>query len=308
MTPHLLPHSTSHRVCSCFAILRSLPNGLLRMLAVAVSLGGFVEVASADPPIPTLPGSPAGVSNAVVTRSVFLAIDADPELRRLNLMISVVDGVAVIGGPVSSEAVAKRAEWVVRNVPEIKDVRNGCFVAAGPDLFLKAMAERLSSAPSSRPSMTELPGVLTPQPSAWGNPAPAGFQNSNLVAAAQPRNTVVVRKPGDELGVLGAPVGPLGSGSVSAPGGGRNSSSIPSTAPGRLTAMPSQATVSDILTSAGNAKKIEARFAKLTVEMQDGILVISGSAPQASDAWDFADKLRQIPGVSRVVVATAGKP
>ncbi len=304
MTPHQLPHSTSLRRCSCFAILCSLPSGLLRMLAVAVSLGGLVGVASADPPVPTLPGSPAGVSNAVATRSVFLAIDADPELRRLNLMVSVVDGVAVIGGPVSSEAVAKRAEWVVRNVPEIKDVRNGCFVAAGPDPFLKAMAERLGSSPSSRPSMTELPGVLTPQPSAWGNAPPADFQNSNLVAAAQPRNTVVVRKPGDELGVLGAPVGPLGSGSVSAPGG-RNSFSMPSTAPGKLTAMPSQATVSDILTSASNAKKIEARFAKLTVEMQDGILVIGGSAPRAADAWDFADKLRQIPGVSRVVIATA---
>jgi hypothetical protein len=316
MTPHLLPHSTSRRGYSRFTILCSLRGGILRTLAVAAGLGGIVGVASADPPIPTLPVRPAGVSDAIVARGVHLAIDADPELCRLNLLVSVVDGVAVIGGPVSSAAVAKHAEEVVRRVPDIKDVRNGCFVKTGPDPLMRAVAERLGS-PPARQATTELPGVLTgPQPPVWGSPTPAGFQNPNLVAAAQQGksgNTVVVLKPalpgGDGIGVLGAPVGTSGLGSESASGGGRDSSTAPGKLTGTGSVVPSQASVSDILTSAGNVKKVEARFTKLTVEMRDGIIVIGGSAPRASDAWDLAEKLRQIPGVARVVIATTpGKP
>lgn len=303
MTPHLLPHSTNRRGFFCFAILRSLPDGLIRVLSVVIGLGAFVGVALADPPKATLPARPAGVTDAAAARSVLTAIDADPELRGVNLVVSVVDGVAVIGGPVPSAAVAKHAEEVVRKIPEIKDVRNGCYVAVGPDPLLKAVADRLGSSPLPRPSTTELPGVLTgPQQPAWGPPPSAGFQNPNLVASAQPANTVVARKP-DGLGVLGAPVKPAGPGSV-AGAGGRDSFTVPSIAPGMLTGMPSQNSVNDILTSASNVKKVEARFAKLTVEMRDGTLVIGGSAPRASDAWDLGEKLRQIPGVSRVVIAT----
>ncbi len=120
MTPHLLPHSTICRGCSSFAILRSLRRGILFPLSAAVGLGGIPKVASADPPIPTIAGRSAGVSDTVVSRNVLLAIDADPDLR-VNIFVSVVDGVAVIGGPVSSAAVAKRVEEVVRKVPGIKD-------------------------------------------------------------------------------------------------------------------------------------------------------------------------------------------
>ena len=50
------------------------------------------------------------------------------------------------------------------------------------------------------------------------------------------------------------------------------------------------------------------RFAKLTVEVRQDVLVIGGSAPKVSDAWDFAEKLGKIPGVPRVAVGpVAGK-
>ncbi len=59
---------------------------------------------------------------------------------------------------------------------------------------------------------------------------------------------------------------------------------------------------------ANEMRRTEARFTNLTVELQGGILMVGGSAPRASDAWDFAQKLRQLPGVSRVAVgAVAGK-
>ena len=313
MSPHQLPHCTHRRVLTRLAILPSLEK-MLGSFAIAVGLlvsGGTVL---AQTQIPALPNRPAGVSNAVVERSVLSAIDSDPELRGVNLVVSVVNGVAVVGGPVSSAAVSKRVEFVVRGVPGIREVKNGCFVSSGPDQLMQAVAERMVTTLPPRPSMTELPGVLTgPQPPVWN--APPGSQNPNLVAAAAPvnkgaGNEVVVRKPanpnGDGLGLLGAPVGVAGSTPAPAPGAVRNSSSGFGQAPGKLTAasgtgVPTNA--SDILTSAGNVKKVEARFARLTIELSDGVIVIRGTSARASDAWDLGEKLRQIPGVSRVVIA-----
>lgn len=311
MSPHFLPQSTIRRDCSRFAIVRFL-LGSVRCFAIALALGGIAGAASADPE-PSLPFRSATVSDTVLARSVLVAIDTDPELRGVNLVVSIVDGVAVIGGPVSSTSVVKRAEWVVRRVPGIKDVKNGCFVASGPDPLMTALAEKLGTSRPPRTMTAELPGVLTgPQPAGWSAPATPTAQNPSLVAVTPNSNTVVAQKPpppaGGGLGVLGAPVSPVALGSAPAPigVGGRDFMTVPA----RLTAsgIPAQPTTNDILTSAGNVKKVEARFANLTIELNNGILLIGGTSPKASDAWDLAEKLRQIPGVSRVVIgAMPGK-
>jgi hypothetical protein len=49
-------------------------------------------------------------------------------------------------------------------------------------------------------------------------------------------------------------------------------------------------------------RRSEPRFARLTVESRAGVLVIGGAAPLVADAWDYADKLRGVPGVTRVAV------
>lgn len=303
MSPHPLPTPSTCRGRRRHAILHDFPGRILRAAAVAAGIGGPVGVVSADPPAPS---RPAGAADAVLSQRVLTAIDQDPVLRRVNLVVSVVDGVAVIGGPVSSPAVSKRAEEVVRRVPEIKDVRNGCFVASRPDPLLEAVADRMRpSTLPPRPSMVDLPGVVSgPQA-----PPPAGI-NPNLVASGQAGATVVVQKPAMPAGegLLGAPVGPGAPGAApTGPAASRNPGS--STAPGLLTGSgagkPSMAAIDDILTAAGNVKKVEARFARLTIEYKDGVLVIGGTSPRAADAWDLAEKLRQIPGVTRVAVAAA---
>jgi hypothetical protein len=308
MSPHLLPHSTIRRGRSRFAIHRSLPVGIVRVFMVSFGLCGIVGAASADPPIPNLPFRSEVVSNTVLSRNVRVAIEADPELRGVNLVVSVVDGVAVIGGPVSNSTVAKRVEWVVRRVPEIKDVKNCCFVTSGPDPLLTALSEKMGTTPS-RPIMAELPGVLTGplSPNQSSPPLPNGLSNTQ-VAAAPTTNTVVAQKPPLPAGgLLGAPVSPVGG--VSVPVSGKDSAT-PGITLGKLTASggQTQTHANDILTSAGNVKKVEARFTDLTIELNNGILVIGGSSPRASDAWDLAEKLRQIPGVTRVVIgAMPGK-
>jgi osmotically-inducible protein OsmY len=314
MSPQQLPHSTIRRGFFRFAILRPQLGKSVRVLAAALGLSGIAAPAFADPPTPTLPARPAVVTDTVMERNILAALDADPELRRVNLVVTVVDGVAVIGGPVASTAIAKRAEAIVRKQPDIKDVKNGCAVTSGPDPLLIALAEKMKSTFPTRPTMTELPSIVTgPLPQGLTAPIPPSLPSSSLIAAAPGSNTVVAQRPplpvGNGVGALGAPVSPIGTSAPPTSEGGRDSVTAPGTVQGKLTAgSPNHAAMNDILTSAGNVKKLEARFSNLTIELNNGILWISGTSPKASDAWDLAEKLRQIPGVTRVVVgAMPGK-
>ena len=287
-----------HRPSVAPAPHHRLSFAILRSLVLASGLTGLASTSiAAEPATPAPPASAApGLSDIVLARSALAALDAEAELRGVNLVVSVVDGVAVIGGPVPNAAISKRAERVVRTVEGMKDVRNTCFVSTGPDPLLKAVAVKAASELPPRPVMGELPGVLTNQLPA---PAPVSpFPPNALVAAGDASSTVVARKPplptGGTSNILGAPVGAA---EVAA-------HTMPTIASGTLTSAPANG----LLAAAGEMRKSEARFANLTVELQGGVLMVGGSAPRAADAWDFAQKLRQMPGVSRVAVgAVAGK-
>lgn len=294
MSQHQLPETTHRRTRRSFAILCS--------FAAGVAFAGWLAMpgkpaAAADP-------TPPGLSDVMLARGVLTALDAEAELRGVNIVVSVVDRVAVIGGPVVSARQAKRAEEVVRAVPGIEGVKNTCFVTPVPDPLLKAVADRLGSSLPERPVMADLPGVLTgvvPPPS----PFPPARSGESSRVVAKPGTVVALRPPlppGGGIGVLGAPVSAPQKGTVPVP------PVVPTVAPGVLTGTVPPAAGGDVLATAGELRKTEMRFAKLTVEIRDGVLVIGGSAPQAADAWDFAAKLRTIPGVTRVAVGTvAGK-
>jgi hypothetical protein len=306
MTLHSFPDPTNRRGPARLASLLALPGGFHRpLLGIAVSLS-LVGVASADPRRGDNIVRPAGVSDAVLARTILTALDADNELRGVNIVVSVVDRVAVIGGPVASAAISKRAEWLVRQVPGIEEVRNGCFVASGPDPLLKAVATRIGSTPSPKPSMAELPGVLPGSQSPAMTSPQMGAAGPITVAAAPANNTVIARKApiasGEAMGLLGAPVGGSNSGPAMPSG---PDSAVAATVPGKLTGT-NAATVAlkpgDVLAAVKDIKKSSSRYAKLAVDLNDGVLVISGTAARATDAWDLAQHLRQVPGINRVVV------
>ena len=281
MSLHSVISQHTRRRRFSFASLRSLS------LAGGLAVSSGLSLAADPTPGAITPGSPQ-LSDVVLARSALTALDSAGELKGVNLVVSVVDGVAVVGGPVPSTAIAKRAEQLVRKVEGIKDVRNTCFVSAGPDPLLKAIADKGGTTLPQRPVMAELPGVLSNQLPAPVSPFPP---NTN-VAANDANSTVVARKPALNLpgatGVLGAPVGPAGTNaSVSM------TPAPPALAPGTLTG----SNAGGVLATAGDVRKGEARFANLTVELSGGVMRSATSA-LASDAWDF--KLRKIPGVSRV--------
>lgn len=251
----------------------------LRTLAVA-AVAGLV----AGPAVPA--ADPAVIADVALARAALTAVDADPVLKDAQLVVSVVDRVAVVGGPVASAEVGRRAEEVVRAVPGVASVKNRCFVQAGPDPLIRPTQDYPSLLP--RRLAADLPGVVSP-----ARPLPTAADDR-----PPPGRTVVTLRPADPVaGLLGPPVGAV---PAAGPTPGPYTPPAPP-APGVLTARPG-----GVLGAAEAARKADPRFANLTLDLKDGTVVIGGTAARAADAWDLAQNLRTVPGVTRVAVGAVG--
>lgn len=272
-------------------------------LLIAPALLTFASAALAAPP---------AMTDVVLARSALAAIDTDPALREVNLIVSVVDRVAVIGGPVGSVELGKRAEAVVRAIPGIADVKNRCFVQDKPDPLMKAVADRIATGP--RPLVAELPPVVSPlRPAVTSEATPRRTDTAfaaltppapvlPVAAPVVPAETVVVASRPPVLSAAPTDGGFLGAPGSSRPGVLTTGSSTPLAAPAAT--FPARPT--DVLASANAIRKADARYAALTTELKDGTVVIGGRAARLSDAWDFAQALRRVPGVARVAVGGVG--
>lgn len=225
--------------------------------------------------------APPPAANLSVERAALAAVDADPQLRAASVVVSVKDGVAVVGGPVPSADAARRAEAVVRAVPGVSEVRNCCYVQPAPDPLLRPVLDWTSPLPPRR-LLADLPGVL---PAVKPEREPA-----DAVAAAPVSQSVSLKTtaPGEGLflppvaaGVVPPPAAPV----------------YGPAAPAVLTGRPAGP-----LEAADAARRANPRFAGLTVELRDGAVVVGGAAGRAGDAWDLARELQNLPGVSLVVV------
>ncbi|AMV23628.1 BON domain protein [Gemmata sp. SH-PL17] len=296
-----------------------LSSTTLRTLAGFTCVAGTVGVGTLfaiDPLPPGAPVSspvplvapaakPVSISDVALARAALAAFDADPVLKDAHVFVSVVDRGAVIGGPVTSESVKKRAEAVVRAIPGIESVKNTCFIEADPDPLMRAVADRMKPGTKPTISSTPLPGVSIPPaaPEGYIPPVPPP-QPTDLVASVQ--KTVVAQHPTSlgppVVGLLGAPVAPHTVAKVPPTPTPTPTPSAPSTAPGALTGSAG-AKPSDVLTAVAAIRATDARFAKLTAELKpDGGLFVSGSAAQITDVVDFVAEARKVSGVVRVAV------
>ena len=279
------------------------PFRLLRNLALAAGcgLGAVALPALADhgPPGPVAASLPSAPPDVVLARSAMAALDADPRLKDVTLIVSVVDRVAVVGGPVPTADHGRWAEERVRGVTGIADVKNRCFVQGRPDPLVKAVADRLSANP--RPLTPDLPPVvpgLKPVPLAVA----AGPPTNPLPAAVAPpgQPSTSLRPPAETGGFLLPPVGPTGAAPPPA-------SNTPPPVPGMLTAAPNVPAVDpsrpeSVLNAAEAVRRADPRFADLTLRLENGTLVVAGRAARAADAWNLSEALRRVPGVQRVVL------
>lgn len=239
------------------------------------------------------------ISDVTLAHAILHAMDADPVLKDVNVVVSVVDRGVVLGGPVASEGIKKRLEELVREIPGIASVRNTCFVHSEPDRLLRAVTTRLKP-DAPRGESPPLPGVaLDPTASPGHLPPPPPWVAPDAVAEATAPQTVVAQKPalpaGPVVGLLGAPVAPH---PTTAPPGTPPAAPVP----GSLTSSP-PARPADVAATIQALRQSQPRFAHLRVEQQpDGGLFIRGWSAKPADVWDFAAELRKIPGVTQIAV------
>lgn len=259
-------------------------SGRYRRAVLSLTAGAVLVAAGAGLVSRGRAADAAPIDDVALARAALAELDADPGLKDCNLVVSVVDRVAVVGGPVATTAQKDRAAELVRRVPGMREVRNGCFVQAGTEPLLR------SNLSAKRPPPELPPVVISLRPSATAEVAPPP---ADLVAAAPVERSVVTRRPtnpGENL--LEAPV----ASQPAVPG-----AASPYT-PGVLAARPAFAD------SVETARRSDARFAGLRAEFRDGgTVVITGTARQPSDAWDFAELVRGVTGVARVAVGPVGR-
>jgi hypothetical protein len=268
------------------------PARLLCAAGIAFSAG---PAFAADPPRPV---APAPVASAPVESDALLAlktkavIASDRQLVGLNLLVSVVDRAAVVGGPVPDAALAKRVDEVVRRVPGLISVTVSCWVPTPEDPFAKLVGDKVA-APPAAPVVT-VPSLAVNLPP--DRPVPPATVTAKGPDGAP--GTVTVQKvasPGSARFLMD----PVGSGGVPV-----RSTSQPSAAPDAMIPPPAVPTAPDptLAERIAEVRGRDARFTGFTVSLKGGTAVVSGTAAKPDDAWAYAAALGTVPGIERVVV------
>lgn len=224
--------------------------------AAAVATALLAGTAAAQPP-----------ADAALERRVQAAVAADPRLAPLRLTVSVVDRVAVVGGPVPDPAAKRAVEAAVNAVPGLAAVRLNCWVPLVP-----TPAVGPAKPPATpRPPAADLPPLALPLPHAPAPPRPVEPPPPPAPEA------VTAGRQAERRGWLAPPV--AGGGTIPPAG-------VPPVPPARFAT----------LTAA------DARFRQFAVDVgPTGTAVIAGRGDPAA-AWDLAAVLRRQPGITRVVV------
>ncbi len=217
------------------------------------------------------------VPDSVLEKRVAAALAADPRLA--GLTVSVVDGVAVVGGPVPDPAAKRTAEVVVQAVNGLAAVRLNCWVPLASDPYTERVKKHLDparppptvAAPLRRESVGDLPPLALPLPGSSAPPPPL------LPPAPEP--VTVERQGTDRRGWLGSPI--AGGGTIPPAG-------VPAVPPTRFARL-----------TASNP-----RFRGLTIDVSPAGVAVIGGVGHPATGWELAELLRHQPGVTRVIVGS----
>ena len=230
------------------------------------ALAGLIAVTPASAADPTLR------SDMDLVHAARAALAADPETARVHLLVSVVDGGLVAGGPVPSDETAARVSVVLRNVPGVRHVAVNCWVpaaAADPlktavrDKLLRPdpLPDRLAAARTTANRYVPPVGPLLLEPVV---PRPAGY--SPLPPPAPPPPP-------------GLPP-------------------YPTIRPPAVPVVPAQ----DVAAAVAEVRRTDPAFAGLSATVTGGTVVVSGRPADPAELWRLAAAVRRVPGVDRVVV------
>lgn len=278
MTPHLRWRPTISPLFVKFVVSGT----------IALGAGEWPAVV-AQPPVSV--SRPTDDALAVAVRQ---AIADHPQLRphNLSLLVNVLDGVAVIGGPVPDASLTPSIESAAAGVKGV--VRVKVSVWTFPTAKTDPLAERLhramadQSVEKSDPVVTlSVPTDPRTRPSAGltARPTPEiGILLSPVVATDHTARSPHLRPPGAEpaeytpIPATNLPTEPV------------------------LEPPPQVRAATPTAEPLGSDWRADARFARLTVEVRGGTAIIGGRARTHSAAWDLAEVVRGWPTVERVVV------
>ncbi len=277
-----------------------------RLLCAAGIGFAALPVSAADAP-PAIVAS--AEPDALLALKAKAAIAADRELCGLNLLVSVVDRSALVGGPVPDIAMESKIDAVVRRVPGLMSVTVKCYVPATEDPFAKLVGDRVSAPPAAAPGST-LPPLIVAIPPERPTPSTSPSPVVAKPAEAPGNGKITVQKvtPPATAGFLLDPVATGGvavrSTGLPTPGTAMSLPSAASTGEGTIPP-PAVPTVPEGMTLAERIAEVrgrDARFTGFTVKLSNGTAVVMGTASRAEDAWDYASALGSVPGITRVVV------
>jgi hypothetical protein len=245
----------------------------LAVLLVGVCRPGLPVVAAQ-----TDPGGDRDMRHTILARH---ALQHDSVLAPLNLGVRVHNRVATLWGPVPSPELKERAVRVLRQVPDLLEVRSQLHVAELEEPAQES-PDRLPPAPGPPSTPTALPGFPKVEP-AWRGTLVE--RSTDQRAFASPVERVQLRpgkgatppeEEGPEVAVLPAI-------RISGPG---------------ATVQPA-----DTLALAVDRLRLrDARFQRLRAEALGREVRLSGAAERWQDVDDFAGALMHLPGVERVVI------
>ena len=130
--------------------------------------------------------TPAGDDWQLALQARHTLWDESP-FDKLNLGVTVRNGVAVLTGPVPSTAVAGQAVAKLKTVPGIRDVQNDTYVPPADEPLAQSMPHPVTA---RRPSVSVAPAVAAPEPV----PPPAAFPSRDSTATLGSPVVVPVRR------------------------------------------------------------------------------------------------------------------
>lgn len=247
-----------------------------------------LKLAVADVAAPRLgPAVSRDTSLGDFERMVFVrqALQQDEQLGALNLGVTVRGRVATLWGGIPSEELARRAESVLRGAAGITIVHNELRVEPRREAKKNLFALPASPASESPQAGSLLaPGSLTSLPGDRAAESQSGF-------TPQP----TAEKPPEAVRVMPPLVITLRPPPFPDPPPFEERKVVP-VAAAELTAALQRVQAGDT------------RFRQIRLEVQDGVVRLSGTVSQPGDMMAFAQLIAQVPGVKHVIMGNTRTP
>lgn len=234
--------------------------------------GGFSSaIGFSAPALAADPKRPAAASKAgdwEITLSARKALWADAQLAPLNLGVTVADGVATVWGPVPSHPSLEEALARVRLVPGVREVIS--------ELYVVVKEEPKAASSTAHPTGQFLvPRVESPNYRGTVLSTFAAYLRDTSAVDIASAPASASKKPADSQA-------------------GRSVQLLPPV-PVSPSNLPTQVQIEQLRVKDG-------RYRNLRIEFKEGHVTVYGTVARNRDAWDFADVVRQINGVTNVTL------